>query len=206
MEGTIGEIRMFAGNFAPYEWAFCAGQTFAIQAYTALYAVIGTYYGGDGRSTFKLPDLQGRTIVGAGQGAGLSLYNIGTSVGVEGVSIDTTQMPMHTHAVNYAQTGSASVAIKASADQSGEPNPSGNLLGAPAAVSETLYSTPVPPKQPVAMGQGTLKVNSVSGPQLTGLTVQSTGGSGAILVHENRQPGLALNYVICINGIFPARN
>ncbi|WP_293744402.1 phage tail protein [uncultured Pedobacter sp.] len=206
MEGTIGEIRMFAGNFAPYSWAFCAGQTFSIRTYTALYAIIGTYYGGDGTNTFKLPDLQGRAIVGAGQGAGLSTYNIGNSVGVEGVAINTTQIPAHTHVLNYAQTGSASVAIKASADQSGEPSPSGNLLGAPAAVSETLYSNPIPPKQPVAMGQGTLKVNSVSGPQLTGLTVQPTGGSGPTLVHENRQPGLALNYVICINGIFPARD
>ncbi|MEH3114782.1 phage tail protein [Pedobacter terrae] len=206
MEGTIGEIRMFAGNFAPYSWAFCAGQAFSIRTYTALYAIIGTYYGGDGTTTFKLPDLQGRTIVGVGQGAGLSPYNIGNSVGVEGVPIDTTQIPAHTHAVTYTQTGSASVAIKASADQSGEPSPSGNLLGAPAAVSETLYSTPIPPNQPVAMGQGTLKVNSVSGPQLTGLTVQPTGGSGSTLAHENRQPGLALNYVICINGIFPARD
>lgn len=205
MEGTIGEIRMFAGNFAPYSWSFCAGQTFSIQTYTALYAIVGTYYGGDGRSTFKLPDLQGRAIVGTGQGAGLSGYTIGDIEGVESAPIAFSQMPIHTHTLNYAQVGSATVTIKASADQSGEPSPSGNLLGAPAAVSETLYSNPVAPKQPVAMGQGTLKVNSVNGPQLTALTVLATGGTSPA-VHENRQPGLALNYVICINGIFPARD
>jgi microcystin-dependent protein len=206
MEGTIGEIRMFAGNFAPYSWAFCAGQTFSIQAYTALYAIVGTNYGGDGRSTFMLPDLQGRTIVGVGQGPGLSSYDAGDKEGVESAPVALSQIPAHIHAVNYVQVGSATVTIKASADQSGETSPAGNLLGAPAAVSETLYSTPIAPKQPVAMGQGTLKVNSVSGPQLASLTVLAAGGTTSPTVHENRQPGLVLNYVICIDGIFPARD
>jgi microcystin-dependent protein len=206
MEGTIGEIRMFAGNFQPYSWAFCAGQTFSIQAYTALYAIVGTYYGGDGNSTFKLPDLQGRTIVGVGQGAGLTGYYIGDSAGVESAPIQIAQIPLHTHLANYLQAGSATIKIKASVDQSGETSPSGNLLGAPSAVSETLYSTPIPPNKPVAMGAGTLKINSVSGPQLTGLAVQPTGGAASSAIHENRQPGLVLNYVICVNGIFPARD
>ncbi|MFF5381276.1 phage tail protein [Pedobacter suwonensis] len=206
MEGTIGEIRMFAGNFAPYTWAFCAGQTLSIRSYTALYAILGTYYGGDGTNTFKLPDLQGRAIVGAGQGAGLTAYNIGNTAGVENASIQLSQIPMHTHLANYVQAGSATITIKASADQSGEPSPSGNLLGAPSGVSEMLYNNLVPPKQPVAMGAGTLKVNSVSGPQLTGLVVQSTGVAAPSATHENRQPGLALNYVICLEGIFPTRD
>lgn len=206
MEGTIGEIRMFAGNFEPYSWAFCAGQIFSIRNYTALFSIVGTNYGGDGNSTFKLPDLQGRTIVGAGQGEGLTDYNIGDSDGVESAPINVSEIPVHTHLANYVQAGSATIIIKASADQSGEPSPSGNLLGAPSAVSETLYSTPIPPNQPVAMGVGTLKVNSVSGPQLTGLVVQPTGGAASSAIHENRQPGLALNYIICVNGIFPARN
>ncbi|WP_406823591.1 phage tail protein [Pedobacter sp. KACC 23697] len=207
MEGTIGEVRMFAGTFAPMDWAICNGQTLPLNGYTALYAIIGTYYGGDGKSTFKLPDLQGRTIVGAGQGPGLSVYSIGDSEGTESVPIGLPQMSAHTHGLTYvpAATGTATLTIKASANDSGDPTPTGNFLGAPTALSESMYGVPQAGVQVAPMANGTLSVGSVTGPQLTALSMAITGNP-APAIHENRQPSLALNYVICLLGNFPARN
>ncbi|PSN11862.1 phage tail protein, partial [filamentous cyanobacterium CCT1] len=91
----VGEIRMFAGNFAPRGWAFCNGQLIAISQNTALFSLLGTLYGGDGRTTFALPDLRGRTPIHAGQGAGLSDYPLGSRGGVEQVALTTEQLPAH---------------------------------------------------------------------------------------------------------------
>jgi microcystin-dependent protein len=94
----IGEIRMFAGTFAPAGWAFCEGQLMAISENDALFNLIGTTYGGDGQSTFGLPDLQGRVPVHQGQGPGITQnYVIGEEVGVESVTLDGTQLPVHNH-------------------------------------------------------------------------------------------------------------
>jgi microcystin-dependent protein len=95
----IGEIRMFGGNFAPAGWAFCDGQLMPISENDTLFNLIGTTYGGDGQETFALPDLQGRLPMHAGQGPGLSNYQIGEKSGVETVTLNTQQTPTHTHAV-----------------------------------------------------------------------------------------------------------
>src|SRR5687767_12845768 len=95
----IGEIRMFAGNFAPAGWAFCDGRLLAISENDALFTLIGTTYGGDGQSTFALPDLRGRAPVHMGQGPGISQsYQIGEAAGVESVTVTTQQTPVHNHA------------------------------------------------------------------------------------------------------------
>ena len=94
----IGEIRMFGGSFAPAGWAFCSGQLMPISQNDALFTLIGTTYGGDGQSTFALPDLQSRVPVHAGQGAGLQNYQLAETGGVESVTLTTTQIPVHTHA------------------------------------------------------------------------------------------------------------
>jgi len=93
----IGEIRMFAGNFAPNGWAFCWGQLQSISENDALFALIGTTYGGDGQTTFALPDLRGRIPVGQGQGPGLSNRIVGQQHGTEDVTLLSSQMPAHTH-------------------------------------------------------------------------------------------------------------
>jgi|SRR5260221_10849449 len=93
----IGEIRMFGGNFAPLGWAFCAGQLMAISQNDALFALIGTTYGGDGQVTFGLPDLRGRGPIHQGQGPGLSSYVLGQLSGTESVTVTTSQIPAHTH-------------------------------------------------------------------------------------------------------------
>src|SRR6266478_4251251 len=95
----IGEIRMFAGNFAPVGWAFCNGALMAIAENDALFNLIGTTYGGDGQTTFALPDLQSRVPIHMGQGSGLSNYVIGEKAGVESVTLTTNQIPIHTHSL-----------------------------------------------------------------------------------------------------------
>lgn len=96
----IGEIRMFAGNFAPYGWAFCQGQTLPISQYQAVFSLLGTFYGGDGTSTFALPDLRGRVPLSFGQGPGLSSYTLGQESGTESVTATVATLPAHTHTIS----------------------------------------------------------------------------------------------------------
>src|SRR3989454_5675934 len=93
----VGEIRMFAGNFAPAGWMFCEGQLLPISENETLFNLIGTTYGGDGQSTFALPDLRGRFPIHQGTGSGLSNYQLGESLGVESVTLTTQSIPTHTH-------------------------------------------------------------------------------------------------------------
>lgn len=101
----LGEIRMFAGNFAPYGWALCNGQLLSISQNTALFSLIGTYYGGDGITTFALPNLQSRVPIHQGQGVGLSPYNVGQNGGNESVTLTSQQMPQHNHMMNAVGGG-----------------------------------------------------------------------------------------------------
>lgn len=98
----IAEIRVVPYTFAPRGWAFCDGQLLLIPQHTALFALLGTMYGGDGRTNFRLPDLQGRVVLGAGQGPGLSPYVQGDAVGAEAVTLTTAEMPLHTHTARAA--------------------------------------------------------------------------------------------------------
>jgi len=98
-EPFVGEIRMFAGNFAPRGWAFCDGQLLAVSQNDALFSLLGTIYGGDGRSTFGLPDMRGRLSIHAGHGPGLSERRLGAKGGAEHVTLTTNQLPSHSH--NY---------------------------------------------------------------------------------------------------------
>ena len=104
VETFLGEIRMFAGNFAPTGWAFCQGQLLPIAQNTALFSLLGTTYGGDGTTSFALPDLRGRVPVGFGQGPGLSNRVIGEKFGSELVTLNINQMPSHNHTVNAVTT------------------------------------------------------------------------------------------------------
>ena len=113
----LGEIRMAGFNFAPRGWAFCAGQLLPISQNDALFALVGTIYGGDGQVTFGIPDMRGRVPINQGQGSSLSGYVIGQSAGVESVTLTTAQMPIHSHLVNAASGGSRSSSA------------AGNLLG-----------------------------------------------------------------------------
>ena len=107
-EPFVGEIRMFAGNFAPRGWAFCDGQLLAVSQNDALFSLLGTIYGGDGRTTFGLPDMRGRIPIHAGSGPGLSARRLGSKGGAESVTLTTNELPSHTHSVRASDaTGTA---------------------------------------------------------------------------------------------------
>ena len=168
-EPFIAEVRMFGGNFAPRGWAFCNGQLLALSQNTALFALIGTFYGGNGQTTFGLPDLQGRAPIHAGQGPGLTDRSIGEKAGAESVTLTTSQMPAHTHqlkATAAATTGTPSNAVALA------PTSGARIYG--------------PATNLAAMGA----------------SVSASGGQP----HENRQPYLALNFIIALQGTFPSRN
>lgn len=107
MEPFIGTIMLFSFNFAPRGWAACNGQLMPIAQNSALFSLLGTQYGGDGRTTFALPDLRGRVPMGQGQGPGLSNYTIGQAAGEEQVTLSSAQLPPHTHGVNAAASATS---------------------------------------------------------------------------------------------------
>lgn len=172
------QIEAFAFGFPPRGWLLCAGQTLPISQYQALFALLGTRYGGNGITTFKLPDLQGRIAVGTGQGQGLSLYTTGENGGHENTTISSAQMPpgTHTHSINCSA---------AATDGTNIPSPSVSLASG--------YKT----TDPVTA----VEMYSTAAPTVTMGTLAPTGGQG----HENRMPYLVLNYCISIAGVFPSR-
>ena len=186
MEPMIGEVRIFAGNFAPRGWAFCEGQLLAISSNTALFSILGTTYGGDGRTTFALPDLRGRNAIGPGNGPGLPTYRLGEKGGAPTVVLNTTQIPSHNHTASSTVSGTVSVGVNN--DGSDTTNPSGATLGQGGVYNGEDSS-------------GTLgNVNT----NLAGaVTVNPNGGSQA---HNNMQPFLATYYIIALQGVFPSRN
>jgi microcystin-dependent protein len=107
-EPFLGELRLFPFNFAPRGWAFCNGQILSIAQNTALFALLGTTYGGNGQTTFALPDLRGRVPISAGQGPGLTSYSLGETGGTETVTLIATQMPAHSHLVNVSNATATS--------------------------------------------------------------------------------------------------
>ena len=181
MEGYIGEILMFAGNFAPRNWAFCNGQLLSIAQNTALFSLLGTTYGGDGQTTFGLPNLQGRVAIHPGQSPGTSSYDLGESAGTEQVTLTTSQMPAHTHATTVAINAAATA-------QAPTDNPSGAV---PVGGSGQNIYAPAP--------DGATPMNA----GMAVPTVAVTGGNQPFSVV---QPFQCVNYIICLFGIFPSRN
>jgi microcystin-dependent protein len=178
MEPFLGQITLFPFNFAPRGWAFCQGQLVPISQNTALFSLLGTFYGGNGTTTFGLPDLRGRVPVCQGQGAGLSDYAIGSVQGVEAVTLLASQSPPHSHP------------FQAVAAQATTNSPTGAL-----------------PAEGHGSGRGAFAVNTYAPPQtavpLAAGQVVSAGGG---LPHNNLQPYLTLNWCIALQGIFPARS
>ena len=177
-DAYVGEIRLFPFNYAPKNWALCNGQIISIQQNTPLFAIIGTYYGGNGTTTFALPNLQGRVLIGQGQRPGGSDYVLGEVAGVTSVTLSTTEMPAHNHALN-ANTGAGTVLAAA-----------GNELSAPSTGG----------RRPVAGAA----YNSAD-PNVT-LSPLTLGLAGSSQPHNNMQPYLTMSYCICQYGIFPSRN
>jgi microcystin-dependent protein len=176
----IAQISCFAGNFAPIGWMFCNGQLLPISQYDALYAVIGTTYGGDGVTTFALPNLQGRTPMHWGNGPNGFTTEIGQAQGSSNITLTTGQIPSHNHAVTAVQVPSNAEAERSpvpssTAYLSDSARPSGAWKIAPTAVAAQFSN-------------------------------KAIGVSGASQAHENMQPWLGLNFCIAVQGVFPSRN
>ena len=178
-EPLIAEVRMFGGNFAPRSWALCDGQLLAISSNSALFSLLGTTYGGDGRTTFGLPDLRGRAAMHPGSGPGLTPRSLGEKGGQENVTLTVNQIPSHSHTVNC---------LNSPGDQT-TPNghfSAGSVLtgGRGSASVDMLYST---------TANTIMATNALS----------NTGGSQQ---HTNIQPFVCVNYIIALYGVYPSRN
>ncbi|UOQ96462.1 tail fiber protein [Hymenobacter sp. 5317J-9] len=174
----IGEVMLFAGNFAPQGWAFCDGSLLSIAQYDTLFNLIGTTYGGDGQNTFAVPDLRGRAPRHMGQGPGLSSYGIGQTGGAETATMAVAQMPAHSH-----QAPASTAATTAS--------PVG-------AYSAALTATDVNGEAVNALAYGPAAALT----NASFIQVQPTGGSQPIAIMP---PSLAMNYCISLFGVFPSQ-
>ena len=180
MDGTMAEIRMFAPNFAPRSWAICRGQLLPIAQNQALFSLLGSVYGGNGTTTFALPDLQGRVPVGTGQSAGLSNYSLGQKSGIETTTLTAGNLPAHTHPV----TGTIKVAT--TNQPANEPSPNGKYFANDGSPKFNLTNTG----------------NSMKPANLN--MAVAIAGNGQNL--ENRMPYLGFNYIICLQGVYPTRD
>jgi microcystin-dependent protein len=169
MDGFIGEIKMFGGNFAPRGWALCDGQLLPIASHNALFSILGTTYGGDGRTTLALPDLRGRVPLHPGSGIGLSNRRLGEKSGTEDNRLNINQIPAHSHSVTPIHKAKASI-----------------IEAADAATSNSFVAGTSP----------------IAGQELN----QSIGDAGGGQSINNIQPYLGINYIICLEGVFPSRS
>ncbi|WP_144394701.1 phage tail protein [Pleionea sediminis] len=177
-EPFIAEIRMWACNFAPRSWAFCNGQLLPISENTALFSLIGTIYGGDGRSTMGLPNLSDRTPMNPGDGPGLTSRRLGEIGGEKEVTLTESQIPQHDHVL----TGVAE------AGNSGQPSEA-HFMGQDAESAAEVIS----------FTSDQVAINAQLAPE-------SLANSGQNLPHENRQPYLGVNFCIALQGLYPSRS
>ena len=175
MDGYLGEVKMFAGNYPPANWMYCQGQILPVQQYAALFSIMGNVYGGDGINNFGLPDLRGRVPLGSGIGIGLSNRIPGMASGYERVTLQQEQMPEHSHEVLCDTTSG-------DRDLSADPKD----------------------KYPAKLTQGKGYGTNMTGSPKMDANMISPKGDG--LPHENMQPWLCINYIICVIGNYPPRS
>ncbi|GAA6137313.1 tail fiber protein [Arenicella sp. 4NH20-0111] len=175
-EPFIAEIRIFAGNFAPRSWAFCDGQLLPISNNTALFSLIGTTYGGDGRTTTALPNLQGRSPMHPGRGPGLTSRRLGQKVGVESVTLNETQLPSHSHTLRGG-TGGVTAEV-------------------PPSVSTSIDTS----------RNGLVAYQDNTSANLVDTASQSISTAGGSQAHYNIQPYLTMNFIIALQGLYPSRS
>lgn len=180
MTPMMGEIRMFAGNFAPRNWAFCQGQILSIVQNSALFSILGTTYGGNGQTTFALPDLRGRVPVGTGIGPGLPSMTQGDIGGNQNQTLTVLNLPSHNHAVTGSVSASTSL---------------GTLTGPGSGAVPAASNQRNAQYAPGGSADTSLPMDSLT----TGLTGNSTPVSVM-------QPYLGMNYIIALEGIYPSRN
>ncbi len=196
-----GSIDLWAPNFAPRGWTFCHGQLLAINDNQALFSLLGTAYGGDGRVSFGLPNLQGRVPVGEGEGPGLDNYTLGELGGSETVTLAESQMPVHTHTAVFSPGGLGAGTVELEVNDGSGLVPSGNMpsgkyLGPSGSSLNLYYDSPE------------------SGKYLAEVELDLTSSPGNIQVLDNGssqhfyivQPFTVMNFIICLDEIYPPRN
>jgi microcystin-dependent protein len=184
----LSEIRLLAFNFPPKGWAFCQGQLLPIAQNQALFALLGTMYGGNGQTTFALPDLRGRVPICSDNPLAFGTYALGAHGGSETETLQLTEMPSHTHTVTPSQLTATAPCKNGAATQRG---PGGAVPATEASNVTAVYSSGA------ADGSEAASISAVA------ITAAATGGSQP---HTNMQPYLVLNYCIALQGIFPSRN
>lgn len=178
-DNYLGEVRMFGGNFAIKDWAFCNGQLMSVNQNQALFSLIGTTYGGNGIQNFALPDVRGRLIANQGQGPGLPAMTLGEMGGSEQVTLTPPSLPTHTHSLNATLTDVTSSSINTDV-----------LPGKPTAGANPFFYT-APGSPP---------------PDMTMLAPGACMPAGDNLPHSNLMPSLCVTFIIALVGIFPTRN
>lgn len=194
MEEFLGIIKLFGGNFAPRGWMLCQGQLLSIAEYSALFSILGTTYGGDGITTFALPDLRGRVPLGMGQAFGLANYTQGEKAGAESTILTTSNLPPNNG--NISATAKLKVSSK-NANKHYATN--GDTIAVPGKNEERVgfvasmgYNSETPDTE---LNDGSIAIN---------VTSSGTGGQSQAI--NNMQPYLVLNYIICMEGMFPSRS
>ena len=182
-EGYLGEVRLFGMTWCPRSWTPADGQLLAISQYNALFSLYGTLYGGDGRTTFGLPDLRGRAPISQGSGPGLNPYSVGQKAGSESFTLTVDQMPSHNH------TASTTATLNASSAGGDSPEPSGRVLADDG--NDNIYSAAQPD---VTMSSAAISAST---------TVNNTGGNQAV---GHRGPILTMTWCVALQGIYPSRN
>ncbi|WP_420573821.1 phage tail protein [Kordia sp.] len=191
MNPFLAQIVMFAGNFAPRGWALCNGQLLPIASNQALFSLLGTTYGGDGRTTFALPDLRSRSPIHAGRGPGLSDIKLGQRGGIETKTLTLLELPNHFH-----NAGTMKGSIGTNEEDADSEEPTGRVfapiqVSASSAVTVNAYnSSPV---------DNVMALNSIS---ISG----NTGATGNNQSFNIRNPFLGINYIIALQGTFPSRS
>jgi microcystin-dependent protein len=207
----IASMCVFAGNFAPRGTAFAHGQLLAISQNDALFSLVGTIYGGDGRTTFGLPDMRGRVAVHQGQGVGLSNYAIGSKGGTELVTLTVAQIPSHNHTATInaslqvdseATSENYSVSFRGSDTVGDAISPAQNALARLSGRRARLYSSSVPDVN-MSSDSASLSINVINDNNSVLGNAVNSGGSGS---HENRQPFIAMNWIISLVGVYPSRS
>lgn len=183
MEPYVGEIRLFAGDFAPSGWALCDGSTMSLNDYPALYSLIGTTYGGNGTSTFAVPDLRGRAVVGLGTGTDLTPRALAQAFGTETTTLTAANTPSH----NHAFFASSQTATDVEPSDGSNKRTFGVFTGVAPVVG--LYSTSSEPAVATQLSAATLSNDKSDGPQ----------------PHSNMMASVVMSYIICLDGIYPSQ-
>lgn len=212
MDDFTGQIIAVGFSYAPQNYAFCAGQLMPISNNPALYSLIGISFGGDGRATFGLPDLRGRTPIGAGSGPGLTPHTLGDRAGHEYVQLTTLQLPPHTHTGDTLTVSLAGLSVDLTgvtgtqqiSDLPGDTDSASDAYVAASSSGNDVYTEDASTLGSMKPGTIQLAGNAtITGSGSVSGDVSFTGGGSPISV---MQPYLAINYCMCLQGIYPPRS